>query len=378
MGCYNSRKKSSAKTLALRADAADISFFRKALLDWYDRQRRSLPWRALPGQVADPYRVWLSEIMLQQTTVAAVIPYFLKFTEKWPDVQSLAAAPIEEVLKEWAGLGYYARARNLHKCAGAVTELWGGRFPAEREQLRTLPGIGDYTAGAIAAIAFNHPAMALDGNADRVFARYFNIKEAFPSGKSQLRAAARPLFESPLAAKDGRAGDCVQAVMDLGASVCTPKKPVCGACPLVLACLGREAGDVERLPVRRIAREKPLRFGHVYVIEDESGRILVERRPEQGLLGGMLGLPTSEWREGTLPPHPEWASEAKESPAPQIHVFHVFTHFRLDLSVKRIKIKSDCNFSCPFNMFFCVLSEELEKEMPSLFRKVLRPFRKKG
>lgn len=378
MGCYNSRRKSSAKTPALRADASDISFFRKALLGWYDRQRRSLPWRAVPGQVADPYRVWLSEIMLQQTTVAAVIPYFLKFTEKWPDVQALAAAPIEEVLKEWAGLGYYARARNLHKCAGAVTELWGGRFPAEREQLRTLPGIGDYTAGAIAAIAFNRPAMALDGNADRVFARYFNIEKPFPSGKSQLRSAARPLFESPLAAKDGRAGDCVQAVMDLGSAVCTPKKPVCAACPLASACLGLRAGDVERLPVRRIAREKPQRFGYVYIMEDNSGRILVERRQAQGLLGGMLGLPTSEWREGALPPHPDWARKAEEDITPQAHVFHVFTHFRLDLSVRRISVKEDERFSFPFNMFFDVLSEELEKEMPSVFRKVLRPFRKKG
>lgn len=317
--------------------------------------------------------------MLQQTTIAAVIPYFLKFIEKWPDVRSLATAPPEEILKEWAGLGYYARARNLHKCAGIVAAEHHGRFPADVAALRALPGIGDYTAGAIAAIAFNIPAMALDGNAERVFARCLDISEPFPAGKKAVRAAALPVFES---ARDGRAGDFVQAVMDLGSTVCTPKNPACATCPLAAACRGRRAGHAASLPARAKAAEKPRRFGTVYLIRDDSGHILAERRPQKGLLGGMVGLPTSDWREegGTSPDiedrTPDWLHEAGvlwEEDDEKHRVFHTFTHFHLELAVRfgALRAGNDA-VPLPPGIFRIVISEESGAAMPSVFRKVLR------
>lgn len=314
--------------------------------------------------------------MLQQTTIAAVIPYFLKFTEKWPRVQDLAAAPVEDVLKEWAGLGYYARARNLHKCAGVVTREYGGIFPADAAQLCALPGIGDYTAGAIAAIAFNIPAMALDGNAERVFVRYLNISEPFPAGKKAVRAAARPAFE---AVQDGRAGDFVQAVMDLGSTVCTPKNPACTACPLAAGCRGRKAGRAASLPVRRKPVEKPRRFGEVYMIRDDSGHILVERRPEGGLLGGMLGLPTSEWRTDPEPPEiPPWLRGPEfvwEKENAKHRVFHTFTHFHLELTVRFLSVRANAgDISLPPGISRMKLADDPGAAMPSVFRKVFRLF----
>ncbi|HEY8192168.1 MAG TPA: A/G-specific adenine glycosylase, partial [Alphaproteobacteria bacterium] len=300
-----------------------INSFRKSLLAWYDKNRRVLPWRALPGQAADPYRVWLSEIMLQQTVVAAVIPYFLKFTERWPRVADLAAAPAEDVMSAWAGLGYYARARNLHKCVQAVAGQ-GGKFPSDIESLQELPGIGDYTSAAIAAIAFDKPATVVDGNVERVVARYFKITEPLPAGKKEIRVHAGYLSDG----RTDRPGDFAQAMMDLGATVCTPQSPRCGFCPVNAGCEARKAGIVEQLPARAKKVPKPYKYGHVYWITDRKGRVLFERRPDKGLLAATVGLPTSEWKEGRSA-HASFALAALKGnrPVRDHKIFHSFTHF---------------------------------------------------
>ena len=260
-----------------------------ALLAWYDRHRRVLPWRAVPPERGDPYRVWLSEIMLQQTTVKAVAPYYARFLARWPDVRALAAAPLEEVLKTWAGLGYYARARNLHACARAVVERHGGEFPASEAALRALPGIGAYTAAAIAAIAFDAPASPVDGNVERVVARLFAVAEPLPGAKPELRRRARSLTPQR------RAGDFAQAMMDLGATICTPKKPACALCPWNASCAARARGDAETFPRHTPKREGALRRGAAFVAHRADGFFLVRTRPAKGLLGGMTEVPTTEW-----------------------------------------------------------------------------------
>ncbi|HEX7970237.1 MAG TPA: A/G-specific adenine glycosylase, partial [Stellaceae bacterium] len=245
----------SAAARRTAAPVTELSGLPARLLDWYDRHRRDLPWRAKPGERPDPYRVWLSEIMLQQTTVATVGAYFGRFMARWPDVSALAEASLDEVLHLWQGLGYYARARNLHACARAVVERCGGRFPETEAELRALPGIGDYTAAAVAAIAFGRAATPVDGNIERVMARLFAHAEPLPDAKSVLRRLAATLTPAE------RAGDYAQAVMDLGATVCTPKKPKCILCPWREACRGRMQGIAESLPARRAKGEKPLRRG---------------------------------------------------------------------------------------------------------------------
>lgn len=336
---------------------------RCAVLEWYDASRRALPWRALPGARMDPYRVWLSEVMLQQTTVPAVIPYFLKFTEKWPTVEALAAAPLEDILQEWAGLGYYARARNLHRCAQVVTQEWGGVFPPDPMVLRTLPGIGDYTAGAIAAIAFDVPAAAMDGNVERVLARVFNVTEPLPAAKKPLRTLAKALFETPSA---HRPGDFVQALMDLGAILCTPRSPKCTLCPLASCCEGRKAGAPETLPRRTPKSQKPNRYGHVYWIGDGRGRVLTQRRPPRGLLGGMVGLPTSDWTP-ELPGHPAFL-ESRSLISKGI-ILHAFTHFHLTLSGYTTRMSPG---TVPGEGFSWLPESEAAQAMPSVFRKAMR------
>ncbi len=261
----------------------------RRLLAWYDRHRRDLPWRAAPGERNDPYRVWLSEIMLQQTTVTAVIPYYLRFLASFPTVRDLAAAECDDVLRLWAGLGYYARARNLHACAHAVIERHGGCFPQTPEELRTLPGIGDYTAAAVAAIAFDAPAVPVDGNVERVVARLFAIDQALPAGKPTVRRAAHSL------APGQRAGDFAQGLMDLGATVCTPKSPSCGRCPLHTQCAARKSGAPEAFPVKSAKRPGHLRRGAAFVALRADGSVLVRTRPAKGLLGGMTEVPTTDW-----------------------------------------------------------------------------------
>jgi A/G-specific adenine glycosylase len=298
------------------------------LLAWYDRHRRRLPWRALPGERPDPYRVWLSEIMLQQTTVPAVGPYFADFLARWPTVGDLAAAALDEVLHAWQGLGYYARARNLHRCAQAVVAS-GGRFPEDESSLLALPGIGLYTAAAIAAIAFDRPATPVDGNVERVVARLFAVAEPLPAAKPALRRLAARLTPQR------RAGDFAQAMMDLGATVCLPGRPKCMLCPLAEDCQARAAGIAQELPARSPKPARPLRRGVVFWLVRRDGAVLLRRRPETGLLGGMMEFPSTDWcatawREGearaAAPLPADW------SVLPGL-VRHGFTHFELEITV---------------------------------------------
>jgi A/G-specific adenine glycosylase len=298
------------------------------LLAWYDRHRRVLPWRAPAGLRTDPYAVWLSEIMLQQTTIAAVIPYFLRFLDRWPTVADLAAAPLDDVLTEWAGLGYYARARNLHACAKAVVERHGGAFPADRAALQALPGIGDYTSGAISAIAFDIPAAAIDGNAERALSRLFAIETPMPAAKPELRAIGESLVPA------GRPGDFAQALMDLGATICTPRKPACALCPWRESCQALALGIAETLPRKAAKAVRPHRTGIAFWVVDGTGAVLLRRRAEKGLLGGMMEVPSTEWAAAP-------SSAAAKAAAPVIadwrvlpgQVRHVFTHFELTLTV---------------------------------------------
>ncbi len=299
-----------------------------ALLDWYDRHAREMPWRVGPAQRADgvqpdPYQVWLSEVMLQQTTVAAVRDYFMRFTTRWPNVQALAAAPDDQVMAEWAGLGYYARARNLLKCARVVAQDHGGRFPDTYEALLKLPGIGPYTAAAISAIAFDQPETVLDGNVERVMARFFDIHDPLPGSKLVLKEKATALTPTL------RPGDYAQAVMDLGATICRPKSPACGICPLRNPCQARIAGTQAELPRKTPKQPKPTRHGHIYIAQDASQALLLERRPDKGLLGGMLGWPGSEWSEAP-PEAPPFPADWQVLPG---EVRHTFTHFHLILRV---------------------------------------------
>lgn len=308
----------------------------RLLLGWYDKSARLLPWRAPPKAKSRmaPYRVWLSEVMLQQTTVASVSPYFTLFTNKWPEVRDLAGAERESVLQAWAGLGYYARARNLHKCAQEVAFEREGRFPETEAALRELPGIGAYTAAAIAAIAFDRPAVVVDGNVERVMARLFAIETPLPDAKPELYAAAARLTPQR------RPGDYAQAVMDLGATVCTPKSPACGLCPWMGFCAGRLSGIAAELPRKRPKEKKPTRLGVAYLALDAKGRVLLRRRPDKGLLGGMMGLPGTEWSEAG-PDAAEIAAAAPFAAAwrdPGLEARHTFTHFHLRLALRVARV----------------------------------------
>ncbi len=305
------------------------------LLAWYDRHRRSLPWRARPGETADPYHVWLSEIMLQQTTVPAVKPYYETFLKRWPSVRDLAAADIHDVMAAWAGLGYYARARNLHKCAQIVTERHGGRFPDTEDALRELPGIGRYTAGAIAAIAFGRKATILDGNVERVVSRLHRLQTPLPKAKAELWALAEELTP------EQRPGDYAQAIMDLGATICTPQKPACSLCPWNADCAAFAAGDQETYPRKAPKAERPQRYGAAFWMVNENGEVALRRRPPRGLLGGMLEVPGTEWGAAPL------AQDAalRKAPVPADWrwsdgiVRHVFTHFALELQVATAMVR---------------------------------------
>jgi A/G-specific adenine glycosylase len=300
-----------------------------ALLAWYDENRRELPWRAKPGEASDPYRVWLSEIMLQQTTVAAVASYYRKFLARWPDVTSLAAASQDEVLGAWAGLGYYSRARNLYRAAQIVAEEFGGMFPERASDLRKLPGIGGYTAAAIAAIAFGERVAAMDANAERVVARLFAVEEPLPKAKTRLASLAAPLVPQ------SRPGDFAQALMDLGSLLCVPKRPRCADCPLASHCHGRRLGIAQTLPRMAVKRARPLKRGAAFVALDYQGAIYLVRRPENGLLGAMLQPPLGEWR-AAFPNREEALAEApfggdwRNKPG---FVRHGFTHFELEMEV---------------------------------------------
>ncbi|HEV2300741.1 MAG TPA: A/G-specific adenine glycosylase [Stellaceae bacterium] len=333
-----------------------------ALLSWYDRQRRDLPWRAPPGRPADPYRVWLSEIMLQQTTVATVAPYFDRFVARFPDVFALAAASLDEVLGLWQGLGYYARARNLYACARTVVARHGGLFPDDAAALRALPGIGGYTAAAIAAIAFDRREAAVDGNVERVVARLFAVAEPLPQAKRRLQALARGLVPA------SRAGDFAQALMDLGATICTPRRPACALCPWRRCCAAAAAGLTEAIPASAPKPERPQRYGVAFWLIREDGHVLLRRRPEKGLLGGMVEIPSTPWREKPWTPAEAeaWAPQMTHwSPLPG-SVRHGFTHFRLELRILAGETQE------PIEGMWSALGRFGEHALPTLMKKVVR------
>ncbi|MDE2579562.1 MAG: A/G-specific adenine glycosylase [Hyphomicrobiales bacterium] len=330
------------------------------LLAWYDKNARALPWRARGGAAPDPYAVWLSEVMLQQTTVAAVGPYFHKFMQRWPTVEALAGAPDAEVLAAWAGLGYYARARNLIACARSVAAR-GGRFPDTEEALRALPGVGAYTAAAVAAIAFGRRAVVVDGNVERVVARLFAIETLLPAAKPEMRARMDALTPRK------RAGDFAQAMMDLGATICTPRRPACALCPLNAQCAARQAGAQETYPRRPEKTERPRRKGAVFVAIREDGAVLLRNRPPKGLLGGMSEFPGSVWRA-------DFEAETAEAPLALAwrrsmgEVAHVFTHFALSLTV--FVARAPLDTPAPDGARW-TLPENLGQEaLPSVMRKV--------
>jgi A/G-specific adenine glycosylase len=336
------------------------------LLAWYDDNHRELPWRVPPRELAagvrpDPYRVWLSEIMLQQTTVEAVKPYFRAFLDKWPRVEGLAAAENEEVMKAWAGLGYYSRARNLKACADVVARS-GGEFPDTEAGLRSLPGIGPYTAAAIAAIAFGRPAAVMDGNVERVMSRLFMIDTPLPDAKPEIRSLLETLVP------EDRPGDFAQAMMDLGATVCTPRRPRCMLCPLREACQVLGKADPELYPVRAAKSEKPSRQGAAFVAVRPDGAILLRKRPDKGLLGGMTEVPTTGWTARI-----DGLTTAEAAPFPADwrksgSISHVFTHFALELHVYRAEI---ADTAAPQGHFWAPADDLHGEALPTVMKKAI-------
>lgn len=342
-----------------------------ALLAWYTLNRRDLPWRAQPGKAADPYRVWLSEIMLQQTAVAAAKPYFAAFLARWPTVEDLARANASEVMRQWAGLGYYSRVRNLLACARIVVEDFGGRFPDSEAALLSLPGIGPYTAAAIAAIAFGQPAAAVDGNIERVAARLFAVETPLPAAKACIKEKTRRLVPQH------RPGDFTQAMMDLGATICLPRNPSCRLCPLRKFCQAYASGIQENLPRKKIPRKRPIRFGACFFVQRKDGALLLRTRPPRGLLGGMTELPGTAW-EARL----DLSEAVKQAPLRadyrtlERQVAHSFSHFalRLAIFVAEVPAGRRAPAGCRF-----VPRRRLGREaFPSLMRKVIEAARLGG
>ena len=358
--------------------AAEVGAARPALLlAWYDRHRRRLPWRPLPGEPADPYRVWLSEIMLQQTGVKTVGPYFEKFLARWPGVEALGRASLDDVLRLWAGLGYYSRARNLHACAVAVLCDHGGAFPDTEEGLRALPGIGPYTAAAIAAIAFGRRTMPVDGNIERVVSRLFAVEQPLPQAKPLIRQLAATLLvagdeNSRAGDEESRAGDSAQALMDLGSSICTPKKPACALCPLNDECVARARGEQEVYPRKAPKKTGALRRGAAFVVT-RGDQLLVRSRPEKGLLGGMTEVPGSDWLAAQ-----DDKTALKQAPAlkgvARWHrkagvVTHVFTHFPLELAVYTAELPARAR--APEGMRWVPVATLGDEALPNVMRKVI-------
>jgi A/G-specific adenine glycosylase len=336
------------------------------LLQWYDRHRRKLPWRPLAGERADPYRVWLSEIMLQQTGVKTVGPYFEKFVARWPDVDALGRASLDDVLRMWAGLGYYSRARNLHACAVAVRRDHGGAFPDTEQGLRALPGIGPYTASAIAAIAFGRRTMPVDGNIERVVSRLFAVEEPLPKAKPLIQQLAATLLGPT------RAGDSAQALMDLGSSICTPKKPACALCPLNEDCSARARGDQEIYPRKAAKKTGELRRGAAFVVT-RGDELLVRTRAEKGLLGGMTEVPTSDWLAAqddktALQQAPALKGAARWHRKAGV-VTHVFTHFPLELIVYIASVPARSR--APEGMRWVPVATLQNEALPNVMRKVI-------
>lgn len=333
--------------------------FTQNLLGWYGDTARDLAWRVGPkarasGERPDPYRVWLAEIMLQQTTIAHATPYYLKFTARWPQVEDLAAADDADIMAAWAGLGYYARARNLLKCARHIADQ-DGQWPRDYDGLQALPGIGPYTAGAVAALAFDLPYAAVDANVERVFSRLLRLTGDWSAQKQTIRDMVQRLVPP------SHPAEFAEALMDLGATLCTPKRPDCAACPVQGSCLAQQHGDAERYPSKPPKPVKPMRLGHVYVAVSATDNVMTETRPASGLLGGMLGLPTSQWQNDTRPPasYPfaaNWQSCGE--------VRHVFTHFALNLQVWRAELGNRADQATPV--------DKAVDALPTVFRKALR------
>jgi A/G-specific adenine glycosylase len=357
-----------------RREVASAATARPALLlEWYDRHRLALPWRPAAGQRADPYRVWLSEIMLQQTGVKTVGPYFEKFVARWPDVDALARASLDDVLRMWAGLGYYSRARNLYACAVAVRRDHGGVFPDTEEALRALPGIGAYTAAAIAAIAFGRRTMPVDGNIERVVSRLFAVEEPLPQAKPLIQQLAGTLLGATRAGDEKpRAGDSAQALMDLGSSICTPKKPACALCPLNDDCAARARGDQETFPRKAPKKTGTLRRGAAFVVT-RGDELLVRTRPEKGLLGGMTEVPTSHWlaaqhEKTAMQQAPVLKGIARWHRRAGV-VTHVFTHFPLELVVYTANVAARAR--APEGMRWVPISTLKDEALPNVMRKVI-------
>mgnify|MGYP003575618258 FL=1 len=335
----------------------DLPALRRTLLDWYDAHRRALAWRPGVGDGRpDPYRVWLSEVMLQQTTTPHATPYFLEFTRRWPTVSDLAAAEDAEVMAAWAGLGYYARARNLLACARAVAGDHGGVFPDTEAGLLALPGVGPYTAAAVAAIAFDRPANVVDGNVERVMARLYAVETPLPAARPELKRLAAGLVAAD------RPGDWAQALMDLGATVCRPGRPACERCPLTGWCAAFQSGEPERYPLKAKKADRPRRHGVAWVLRDSRDQVALVRRPARGLLGGMLALPTSEWGEAVSDPTPPVAAVWRDVGA----VEHVFTHFALTLEVRVAQAGPR-----PDDGLIWAPAAEAAAALPTVFRKAL-------
>ncbi|RZI47157.1 A/G-specific adenine glycosylase [Candidatus Finniella inopinata] len=332
----------------------DIAAFRHRLLHWYDSNRRTLPWRALKGQKPNPYHVLLSEIMLQQTTVATVIAYFERFIGQWPTLEAMAKASLDDVLVAWQGLGYYSRARNLHKALGQLADL--PSFPQTPDDLRKLPGVGDYTAKAIASIAFDQPVVPVDGNVIRVVARVFGLTQALPMLKKTVAEKAL------LLAADDRPGDFAQSLMDLGSMICRPQQPRCDRCPLRSLCKGYEDSLQHTLPIKAVKPPKPTRYGCAFLTMNKQGQIWLRRRPEKGLLGGMIEVPGTAWAE---------------QPTELVHdglwrgiVKHTFTHFHLNLSV--YETTKDPEEILGFPTGFWADTKALDQQaLPTVMKKVL-------
>lgn len=338
----------------------DVAGFRSALLEWYDREGRTLPWRHKGGAHPDPYHVWLSEIMLQQTTVPTVIPYFSKFIARWPDIRTLAAADQEDVLGEWAGLGYYARGRNLHKCARVLMAEYNGIFPETEPELLALPGIGPYTAAAIRAIAFDKPANVVDGNVERVMARLFEIETAFPEDKQIAAQKAGTLI------LNHRSGDYAQALMDLGANICMPRIIKCESCPLTTFCHAYASKTQFKYPILSIKAAKPTKYGVVYVLKDDKNRFILQKRSQKGLFGGMYGFYTTEFVTDPLSLNKnvrfnELPIEIEDNFA----IKHVFTHFTLYLHIATGKC-----ITIPEDARVFEREEFISLPLPTLFKKV--------
>ncbi|MEM9329869.1 MAG: A/G-specific adenine glycosylase [Pseudomonadota bacterium] len=340
--------------------------FAQRLLDWYCVHARAMPWRISPenhklGERPDPYRIWLSEIMLQQTQVATVKDYFLKFVDLWPTVSHLARADLEDVLKAWAGLGYYSRARNLKKCADTIVAEYEGNFPKSYDALKMLPGIGDYTASAIASIAFDQPVPVVDGNVERVMARHYEIREFFPGAKPKVRAMLEGILDP------NKPGEFAQAMMDLGATICSPKRPACALCPINADCLAFQSGTPELYPFKQPKAEKPTRKGAAFVLKNKAGHIFLCKRPSHGLLAGMTQVPTTDWNSNQ-----DGGTEQDSAPLPAAWqrrgtIRHTFTHFHLELTIWQAQIDHQISL----DGWWCKAEDLGSEALPTVFKKVL-------